>query len=120
MPKNKKLRFQCFDLWKIAVFKKWGIICEVCNKRKAQTGHHFIKQADCESLRYDTDNGVPICAKCHPLIELRRPALIGKVVFKRGEGWYNSIMQKRKKVVPGMKTNKYYRETIERLTKEIN
>jgi len=111
--KKKKLRARADKLFTLAVFKKWGRNCEVCGK-PAVTAHHYIPKSLSQSLRYDLENGVPICNYCHMSIHTKNdPGCIEKIISHRGRNWAEYIEKMRRKEVKI--TVKYYEDNIKRL-----
>jgi len=52
------------NLWKQAVFKKYGKVCSWCGKDKYVQVHHMITRSN-YALRWDVRNGVPLCRGHH-------------------------------------------------------
>lgn len=121
MKKNNKkhLRKIADRLYILAVLKKKGDRCEICG-REAVTVHHFIPKSRSEAVRYDIENGVPVCNGCHKKIHSWDPHLSGIVVLKRGEDWYFSLLRRSSMVVSGRVTIQYLKEKIKILKKELN
>ncbi len=115
--KKKKLRERADKLFTLAVLKKWGSDCEICGK-PATTAHHYIPKSLSQSLRYDLENGVPICNDCHMSIHRKNdPECIEKIINHRGKKWTNYLEKNRRKEVKT--TIKYYEDNIERLTEYL-
>lgn len=52
------------------VLKRDKHTCQMCktkNKRSLQV-HHLLRWADAPTLRYDRENGICLCKKCHEQI----------------------------------------------------
>jgi len=99
LRKKTKLRKEANELWQQACLKKWGSNC-VCGERAVQV-HHFIPKSRNGLMRYDIENGVPICQKCHYIIHFSAdPTEVYRVVDlirrKRGKGWIEYIDDKKK------------------------
>jgi len=58
---NKKI---CDELWKQTVKKHAGFKCEKCGKTEYLQAHHIIPRTN-YALRFDLENGVALCRKCH-------------------------------------------------------
>ena len=108
---KQRLEHQAMGLWKIACMKKWGNICECCGK-PASTYHHFIERSRCTNLKYDVENGVPLCGRygnnCHYNIHFSHDTLVRynlkkTIIDKRGPEWLAYITKQSK--VKGLKTN---------------
>ncbi|HUS99633.1 MAG TPA: hypothetical protein VMY59_04855 [Candidatus Thermoplasmatota archaeon] len=91
--------------------------CLICSS-KTDCIHHFFTKASSSSLRYEEDNGIPICQRCHCKLHRRQdPSMIAIILRKKGKGWYERLDQKR---LTPIKTNvNYYRSIIEHLEGEI-
>ena len=51
--------------WRKAVFKRDNYTCQYCNNKTYLHSHHIIEWAVDESKRFDVDNGITLCKKCH-------------------------------------------------------
>ena len=51
--------------WRAKVLKKNGGLCFICNSREATQAHHMAMFSQNPDLRYDVENGQPVCFKCH-------------------------------------------------------
>ena len=54
--------------WRKQVYERDSYECQMpgCNsKRKRLNAHHIIRWADAPHLRYDLNNGITLCWKCH-------------------------------------------------------
>lgn len=52
--------------WKVSVFKRDRYTCVACLVQVNLEAHHLKPYAEFPELRLDTENGVTLCAKCHP------------------------------------------------------
>jgi 5-methylcytosine-specific restriction endonuclease McrA len=53
------------------VLKRDKFTCQMCKdrgKRARLNVHHIMKWSSASSLRYDVDNGITLCKKCHDSI----------------------------------------------------
>lgn len=57
--------------WRKAVFKRDNYTCQHCNEKKYLHAHHIIEWAVDESKRFDVDNGLTLCVKCHSKVHGR-------------------------------------------------
>lgn len=97
---KKKLHKRLKNLWKIACLAKWGNRCECCGK-SADHFHHYVPVSKSLVLRYDVENGVPMCNREHYLIHFsNNPAethrLCEIIRNKRGKDWCDYIDSKKK------------------------
>ena len=53
--------------WRIDVYKRDGFKCQMpgCKTTKNLNAHHIQKWASASMLRYDIDNGITLCRRCH-------------------------------------------------------
>ena len=69
---NKKRKYpdrlydQRREIWRKEIYKKDNYTCQICyNKGHYLEAHHIINWSDDEKLRYDLNNGITLCVKCH-------------------------------------------------------
>jgi len=98
---NKKTIKQLADdleknYWKRLVFKKWGNKCVLCGK-KAVLSHHFYPKQAHRELRFNIDNGAPLCKSCHFKLHKKDPTLSNEIVDKRGLKWYRKLKKEMEK-----------------------
>lgn len=56
--------------WRNAVYERDDYTCQCCGARGYKLNAHHINQfADYPELRYDVDNGITLCTKCHDSTE---------------------------------------------------
>jgi len=61
-----------YKAWRFAVYKRDSWHCQECGKhceRKNIVAHHIKSFKDYPELRYDINNGITLCRKCHLRIE---------------------------------------------------
>lgn len=57
-----------YTYWRLQVFQRDQFTCQVCGQNGGTlNAHHIFNWRDNEDLRYDVDNGVCLCEKCHIL-----------------------------------------------------
>ena len=62
--------------------------------------HHFILKSQSLALRYDIQNGVPICNKCHCNIHQGQDMeTVGKIITFKGLGWFNRLSKLKHKTI---------------------
>lgn len=93
---NKQiLQSETLKVWYEKCIEKWGRICPVCNESIVQV-HHYIPKSRNGLLRYDIQNGIPICQKCHYKIHFSpKPSEVHRIIEKirqvRGKEWCKYI-----------------------------
>jgi hypothetical protein len=64
--RNRNL--DAYKKWRMTVFQRDGFKCVECGSKKNLNAHHIIHWAETERgdpLRFDVNNGVTLCKKCH-------------------------------------------------------
>ena len=51
--------------WKQAVYKRDNFICQYCGSNENLCAHHIVEWDKDETLRFDINNGITLCNKCH-------------------------------------------------------
>ena len=102
MNPKRKCQIKCNDAWREKSFEKWGRICTCCSE-VANAVHHFVPKSLSLNLRYDPENGVPLCTgikSCHYKMHGFDPTetyrLNDLIVKKRGEVWHEYIENNRR------------------------
>ena len=60
-----------YEFWRDKVFKRDNYTCQCCGARNGNgytvnlRGHHLLPFATYEDKRFDVDNGITLCDKCH-------------------------------------------------------
>jgi hypothetical protein len=84
--------------------------CEMCCS-KVSCGHHIITKGASSALRYEEVNMCPVCMGCHLKFHSKFSSeMIARLVLKRGEDWFNDLLQKKYNLVKPSKG--YYEEII--------
>jgi hypothetical protein len=114
----KKLKIEAGKLWKLVVLRNNQGRCYVCGSRFMIDPHHFIPKRISLNLRYNPENGVALCRKCHNAITFKEDPMISLIIAsKKGKNWVEYLeREKNKKVIPN---KKWYKEQIMRLKKEL-
>ncbi len=65
-PENEAIRGSAEAVaWKRAVMSRDGYRCYLCGAGGRLHAHHIYPFAEFEKLRFDVDNGITLCPKCH-------------------------------------------------------
>lgn len=67
-PTARTLRKECDRLWRGIVIAKHPS-CLLCDE-KAEVAHHLLVKSKHGGLRYDLNNGIPMCQRHHLLLHL--------------------------------------------------
>lgn|GEM_PF-1993920 len=115
---KKRLRSKADKLWFNLYLKER---CEVCGSTDGLQGHHFYYKKSYPHLRYDPDNHITLCKRCHFLLHHQDPKKIeNKIIETRGKRWYNKLTKKAQQSLSSFQTIEWYKENIERMTKEYD
>ena len=107
----RRLRKDADKLWFKACMKHWGGYC-MCGKPAVQV-HHFYPKGQFGHLRYDIENGVPICMGCH--MRVTNPNFVLDVIKQRGKEWHDSLFEKAKLKPASFRNVGWYQDIIEEL-----
>tara|TARA_R110000765_G_scaffold401626_1_gene497038 strand:- start:224 stop:490 length:267 start_codon:yes stop_codon:yes gene_type:complete len=61
-----------YKKFRLDVLKRDKFTCQMCKKRGKKTRlnvHHIMKWSSAASLRFDIDNGITLCKKCHDSVQ---------------------------------------------------
>ena len=63
--KESKRSVDGYKKWKRSVLTKFNNRCDICNSTDGLHTHHLYNWLDYPDKRFDVDNGVCLCDKCH-------------------------------------------------------
>jgi len=120
---KKKLRSKADRLFYDVCLLKFGTICmaeAVCisepKKKKVIQIHHYYPKRIYNIVRYDLDNGIPLCRSCHfRHHHLGDPLIHNEVIIKKGKRWFNRLTKKARVQKSSFLTVKWYEDHIKRL-----
>lgn len=93
LPPLKKLQRQADKLWQDCI-KLIHTKCISCGE-PMKLGHHVFPKRLHSCLRYDLDNGVPACLRCHfKHHRFQDPILLYKALETRGFLWLVHLIEK--------------------------
>jgi 5-methylcytosine-specific restriction endonuclease McrA len=110
---KKRIEKECMRLW----FEKLSAtLCEVCGFKAIQV-HHFFPKSLYPQLKFDLENGIPICMSCHFKHHHRGdPIIHQRIIDGRGQEWYQELLGKSiRPIKSGGKTLLYLEKTLEEL-----
>lgn len=121
VPAKGRLREMADRLWSLAIRSDWAGRCAVCNATNVEA-HHLVPR-QFEATRYDLNNGICLCSRCHQFDENVSPhqnaaawlAWLNNHWPARAQ-WY---MENRRPMFEGTKNAAYYIETIRRLQQYV-
>lgn len=97
-PKTKGsawYRKECDKIYQ-EIGRKLYNCCLVCNGEYS-TLHHYVRKAQSTELRYDIENGIPICAKCHCKIHTGQDGMTtAKIAMIKGKEWLDNLETKQR------------------------
>ena len=116
--KKAKLRGEADKLWYQKYLKDY---CEVCGDYGILQGHHFYYKSSYSHLRYEKENHITLCKKCHFILHHQDAKKIEELIIeKRGQKWYNNLKEKsRERPLQGYLTIEYYKKQISKLREEV-
>ncbi len=53
-----------YRVWRVTVVRR-DKVCVVCSRRKRREAHHIQNGAHHPAIRFDPENGVTLCKRCH-------------------------------------------------------
>jgi 5-methylcytosine-specific restriction endonuclease McrA len=91
--------------------------CMICGGEYSCV-HHYIPKSRSTALRYDWDNLIPICARCHQTHHCGDATVHARVDLLKGEEWLENLLAKQKQGI-GIKANwQWYKNKFESLDVE--
>jgi len=115
MTPKRKLQKIADRLW----FEKYQKeSCEACGSSKYLQVHHFYYKGNYSHLRYDNENAITLCRKCHFILHHQDPKRVEDIIIeKRGQRWLNRLKKKAyKRPEPSYQTLDYYKKIIKQLS----
>ena len=121
--KKNKLEKEAEEIWKQLALKKWGTKCLACGEL-GDVFHHFIPKSRSVLLRFDVENAIPICSKCHYKIHFSsKPTEIHRIVEEirraRGKDWCDYIDVMEREPLKGTYGIHYLENLIVELKKQL-
>lgn len=90
---RKKSQKCCDDLC-TPIAKKLSEKCILCNA-PTEVGHHYVHKSKSLALRYDPENIIPLCCKCHYKLHYNESFYGGLIRQMRGEKWFKYLEAKK-------------------------
>ena len=111
---KKQLRSSADRIWYEILMIKHPY-CEACGA-PAQQIHHFYYKGSYGHLRYNLDNGIGICMKCHFLLHHQDPKKVEeRIKEKRGDKWFEDLKEKSRNRPTSFVSVKWFKDKIDSL-----
>lgn len=108
----KQLRDACDKLLTPIIIAKYPK-CLLCFQ-PTQVAHHHVHKSQSTILRYDLENLINLCHKCHCALHHNESYYASKIVAIKGLDWFNSLERKKRGVVKSDVI--FYQSHLDRLT----
>ncbi len=112
---KQRLRARADKIWQQCI-RLMHPSCEMCGAPMNE-GHHFFAKGSCSALRYDLENGIGLCARCHHLHNLGKAIVDVPITRLRGDDWYDELFGRKEALTK--RSKEYYEDEIERLTERL-
>jgi 5-methylcytosine-specific restriction endonuclease McrA len=90
--------------------------CLLCSA-PVQVAHHHVHKSQSSRLRYEEDNLVWLCGKCHCALHNNESYYASKIVATRGLEWFARLEKMKREIV---KTDRsFYEENYNRIKNEL-
>jgi cytochrome c553 len=96
--------------------RKHNDSCFIC-AGELSCGHHYFPKSMSAVLRYNLDNIIPICVKCHFRHHNGDPTIHAAVLKYKGQKWNDRLNELRK--ADHKESKSYYLEVIAGLTERL-
>lgn len=114
LPKISTVRNKC-DNMLTPIVRAMYPECLLCGS-DTQVAHHHVHKSKSTRLRYELDNLIPLCGRCHVRLHNNESYWASKIVEIRGVDWFTRIDKLGRELVKA--DVHYYIEQLDRL-KEI-
>lgn len=92
--------------------------CLVCQKPMSCL-HHYYPKSSAGNLRYNLDNGIPLCAGCHFRHHNGFPEIQNQINFIMGDSWLSNLKAEKRNFIK-CDTIGYYKDKIAELEELLN
>jgi len=94
---TSKLQREC-DKHLTPIIKLMYPNCLLCGD-KTEVAHHHIHRSKSLLLRYDIDNLIPLCNRCHMALHHNESYYASKIVEIRGISWFKELDRKKHQTI---------------------
>lgn len=121
LPPYRTVRNKC-DKLLTPIIKEMHPYCflqmaENCEKY-TQVAHHHVLKSKCTALRYEIENLIPLCNRCHMLLHSHETFYSSVIVERKGLEWWEKLKKRKNEEVKA--DVHFYLENLERLQKIYN
>lgn len=122
LPTTKKMRNKC-DKLLTPIIKKQYPECFLKGAKECtyftDVAHHHIKKSKSSPLRYNLDNLIPLCTRCHCALHANESKWVTVLIEKKGLEWSQNLLEIDR--TADIKTDvHWYIEHFERLSAILN
>jgi 5-methylcytosine-specific restriction endonuclease McrA len=116
---KKELKRECDKAW---FEKHCEENCEVCGCSEGLQVHHFYYKSGFGHLRYDDNNAITLCKKCHFILHHQDPKKITDIIIeRRGKKWHEDLKKRAyEKPKPSFKTKQWYSNQLKSLNENTH
>jgi 5-methylcytosine-specific restriction endonuclease McrA len=112
---NSKLQSKC-DKLLTPIVKKLNPKCLLCGS-PTEVAHHHIHKSKSSILRYDLDNLINLCHRCHQALHHNESYYASRIIQIKGLEWFEKLEKKKNQI---NRVNKgWYLENLKRLENEL-
>lgn len=72
--------------------------CLLC-PNKTEVAHHHVHKSKSTRLRYEMDNLIPLCHKCHLRLHMNESYEASRIVSIYGLEWFKNLEKKKNEIV---------------------
>ena len=72
--------------------------CLLCSG-ETQVAHHFVHKSQSTRLRYEFDNLIPLCHKCHQALHHNEGFYASRIVAYKGVVWFQNLEKIKREIV---------------------
>lgn len=94
------------------IIQKMYPFCLLC-QQFTEVAHHHIHKSKSTRLRYELDNLIPLCGRCHFKLHQNESYWAGKIIQKRGMKWFKKLDKLGQEIVKA--DTRYYKDAYDRL-----
>ncbi len=97
LPKISTVRNKC-DALLSPIIKKMHPTCLLCGK-ETEVAHHHVHKGRSTRLRYEIDNLINLCNKCHLGLHYNESYWASRIVDIKGIEWFRDLDKKKDEYV---------------------